>query len=104
MPLLFAVVALFEPSGGVVAYREFIDDTGTFWRVWDTYPVAASTLRTVSPAFANGWLTFESAAERRRLAPIPADWEFASRDDISGWCADAARVRSLPEARANVTR
>src|SRR5687767_14456543 len=63
-----------------VGYREFVDDAGTFWRVWDTYPVAANTLRAVSPNYAGGWLTFESDAERRRLAPIPPEWEFASRN------------------------
>ena len=78
-------------------YREFMDDGGTFWRVWDTHPVAANTLRTVSPTYAGGWLTFESDAERRRLAPIPPDWEFASRDLMEHWCARAALVRAGSE-------
>lgn len=29
----------------------------------------------LDPALANGWLCFESAHERRRLAPIPDGWE-----------------------------
>ena len=29
----------------------------------------------VTPGYEGGWLTFESADEKRRLAPIPADWE-----------------------------
>jgi hypothetical protein len=76
-----------------VAYREFVDNQGTMWRVWDTHPVAANTLRTVSPTFAGGWLTFESTYERRRLAPIPPDWDVASRDLLAHWCARASRVR-----------
>jgi hypothetical protein len=79
-----------------VAYREFVDDAGTFWRVWDTYPVAANTLRSVSPNYAGGWLTFECAAERRRLAPIPPEWEFASRALMAHWCARALQVRAAP--------
>lgn len=75
-----------------VAYREFVDDEGVFWRVWDTIPMGATTLRSVSPTYANGWLTFESVAERRRLAPIPPAWEHASRDMVGGWCRNAAKV------------
>ena len=86
-----------------MAYREFVDDKGTLWRVWDTHPVAANTLRTVSPNYAGGWLTFESPEERRRLAPIPPDWEFASRDLMGHWCARAVRIRAAPEGNAKPT-
>jgi hypothetical protein len=77
-----------------VGYREFVDDVGTLWRVWDTHPIAANTLRSVSPNYAGGWLTFESDAERRRLAPIPPEWELASRDLMGHWCARALQVRA----------
>jgi len=33
------------------------------------------TLPFVSPQLSSGWLCFESAASKRRLAPTPADWE-----------------------------
>jgi hypothetical protein len=55
--------------------------------------MAANTLRSVSPGFAGGWLTFESPDERRRLAPIPADWEFATREQMTEWCARATPIR-----------
>jgi hypothetical protein len=87
----------------VVGYREFVDDAGTFWRVWDTHPVAGSTLRSVSPRYAGGWLTFESGLERRRLAPIPAEWEFASRDLMGHWCARASQVRAGPRGEQSST-
>lgn len=80
-----------------VGYREFVDDAGTAWRVWDTRPVAANTLRSVSPNYADGWLTFESDAERRRLAPIPPEWEFASRARMAHWCARALQVYAPPD-------
>lgn len=76
-----------------MGYREFVDDRGTPWRVWDTHPLAANTLRSVSPGYAGGWLTFESPDERRRIAPIPPDWEFATRDQITEWCARASPAR-----------
>lgn len=81
-------------GGYAVAYREFVDDAGTVWRVWDTHPVAANTLRRVSPTYATGWLTFESESERRRLAPIPPEWDIASRALMEHWCARALRVPS----------
>jgi hypothetical protein len=83
-----------------VGYREFVDDGGTFWQAWDTHPLAASTLRSVSPEYAGGWLTFESSAERRRLAPIPPDWERATREQMSEWCARATRARR-PDATSD---
>lgn len=79
-----------------MGYREFVDDAGTFWRVWDTHPVAETTLRTVSPSFASGWLTFECSAERRRLSPIPPDWELATGNLMGHWCARASHVRAIP--------
>jgi hypothetical protein len=69
--------------------REFTDNSGQHWRVWDVYPsergkggpsereIVAAELRGRfrSAELAEGWLCFESATERRRLAPIPPDWE-----------------------------
>ena len=37
-----------------------------------------------------GWLAFESTGERRRLSPIPADWEHASDPELERWCRSAA--------------
>ena len=54
-----------------MAYREFTDQAGVHWRVWDTYPGSASNVRSV---YAAGWLGFESDAERRRLHPVPQGW------------------------------
>ena len=62
-----------------MAYREFTDDGGNSWRVWDTYPGSAANVR---PGFEGGWLGFECDLERRRLAPVPASWEDASVDEL----------------------
>ncbi|HEU5184576.1 MAG TPA: hypothetical protein VFU01_08400 [Gemmatimonadaceae bacterium] len=82
-----------------MGYREFEDDAGRIWRVWDTRPVSANALRSVSPTFAEGWLTFESDTERRRLAPIPTEWEAASPDLMVNWCGRAVQVRWDPGKR-----
>jgi hypothetical protein len=54
-----------------MAMREFQDQHGTRWTVWDTTP--ASTLG-LTDEYRRGWLTFDSGTERCRLAPIPDDW------------------------------
>ena len=53
-----------------MAIQEFSDEAGVRWRVWATTPSRGN----VRPQFAAGWLAFESGIERRRLAPIPAEW------------------------------
>lgn len=62
--------------------RAFTDSAGVEWRVYDVLPSAAVSESAVealsqslkNTAFANGWLCFESNAEKRRLAPIPDNW------------------------------
>lgn len=55
-----------------MAARTFREN-GVQWTVWDVLP----TLPTPVPLDArlsNGWLTFKSATEKRRLVPIPEGW------------------------------
>ena len=40
--------------------------------------------------FSGGWLAFESSIERRRLSPIPPEWELAPESDLAKWCASAS--------------
>ena len=79
-----------------MSLREFVAQDGRSWQVWDTHPAgtsketSASALSrylsaidpsgSVQPAlvrerFQSGWLTFTCGMERRRLAPIPSDWQ-----------------------------
>src|SRR4051812_45424444 len=69
--------------------REFIDSDGKPWTVWNTIP---DLLRGVSTPLQSGWLTFESGPDRRRLAPIPADWEEASLAMLRSYCRQARRA------------
>lgn len=50
----------------------------------------------VAGAFLQGWLTFDSGRERRRLAPIPVNWEEAPTAQLRGFCERAAIVRITP--------
>jgi hypothetical protein len=54
-----------------MAMRDFEDQRGTRWMVWDTVPANTTGL---TEEYRRGWLTFDNGADRCRLAPIPADW------------------------------
>jgi hypothetical protein len=43
----------------------------------------------VAAEFAYGWLCFETVDEKRRLAPVPADWGRADDETIEQWCCVA---------------
>ena len=58
-------------NGRGMAYREFTDDRGIAWQVWDTYPQKREF---VSPGLRHGWLSFAADGEKCRLAPVPAGW------------------------------
>ena len=40
----------------------------------------------------NGWLCFEAPVEKRRLAPIPADWERCSSQRLEEYCRAAKKA------------
>ena len=61
-----------------MSLREFIGSDGRRWKAWD---VTAEQIHPKTRAedymgeYADGWLTFESSAEKRRYpAPYPARW------------------------------
>ena len=81
--------------------RGFTDSSGVEWRVWEVFPSRASIASSPQAisrtslketAYANGWLCFESAEEKRRLAPIPSGWELADARSIEALCRKAAPV------------
>jgi hypothetical protein len=72
-----------------VPHRLVTDDAGSTWQVWSVVPdtSAARPTLAVLPQYARGWLAFEQMTgagaigsaldERRRLAPVPAEWDGA---------------------------
>lgn len=46
----------------------------------------------LSEGYGAGWLTFESLNEKRRLIPIPANWENLSQAELRTLCEGAKRV------------
>jgi hypothetical protein len=93
-----------------MAFREFTDEGGRRWTVWDVFPTLAErrerdagpppgvherrrfieSRTRIAARMARGWLAFEAAdGERRRLAPIPSDWAHKSTEQLRAWCASA---------------
>lgn len=76
-----------------VTIREFTDSKGVTWRVWATFPVHVSA---TAAGFRDGWLTFQSGATRRRIAPVPLNWQDASASRLELICANAEPVSDRP--------
>lgn len=72
-----------------MAYRDFTDEAGNGWRVWDTYPQKPDI---VAPGLKGGWLSFESVGEKWRLAPVPEGWAEAEEPRLRELLAAAWRV------------
>lgn len=47
---------------------------------------------TLSEGYGSGWLTFESLDEKRRLIPIPKQWDNLSQPELRALCETAKRV------------
>jgi hypothetical protein len=72
--------------GGVMAYSGPERRTGRDRRVMGAGGTA--------PAYASGWLCFESPTEKRRLSPIPVGWDDAGEEDLR-WLV--SRARDVPK-------
>jgi hypothetical protein len=76
--------------------REFTDSKGIVWQVWDVTPDRIHPV-TRAEEFLNdlqdGWLTFESPTEKRRLgAPYPTDWTTFTIPQLEDLCLQAPVV------------
>ncbi|HVE79900.1 MAG TPA: hypothetical protein VNA89_13625 [Gemmatimonadaceae bacterium] len=46
----------------------------------------------ILPGLEGGWLVFDAPAERRRITPIPGDWERATDAELEALCRGATVV------------
>ena len=96
-----------------MALRNFQDEQGREWRVWDVVPQrvsgqeerrAADRRRggvhayegperrggrdrrrgAMLPGLGTGWLCFQNGEEKRRLSPIPAGWDEVDEVELQG--------------------
>ena len=81
-----------------MAFREFTDSQNVVWRVWD---VTVEQLHPITRGedfmadLQDGWLAFESATERRRIAaPYPSDWTELPIPELEALCRSAPHVQT----------
>lgn len=81
--------------------REFCDAAGAAWKVFRAMPHSTPSKRekVLPEAFRHGWLVFECDVERRRLAPIPDDWEDLTDLELAQLCLSASVVPSRTRRR-----
>jgi hypothetical protein len=92
---------------GAVAYRvrEFKDDAGREWRVWQVRPRSAgrANAERYLGEYVKGWLAFEllGGDQRKRLSSFPEDWLRISDEELDRLLRRAAEVpqrKARPEA------
>ncbi len=81
-----------------MAERSFSAPDGTVWHAWNVDPRAhtdwpSRALRHLPESMATGWLCFEAEDEKRRLQPVPEEWERGSDGELWSLCTLAERVR-----------
>jgi hypothetical protein len=104
-----------------MALREFSDGEGRGWRVWNVHPARGYSssraggerrrragayageerrgherrhLTLTLPGLERGWLCFEAGEEKRRMSPIPDDWESCPPERLDAYRARATPVKS----------
>jgi hypothetical protein len=71
--------------------RNFVDPNGTAWEVFEVQR-ASPRPESVRPGLEDGWLTFQSASEKRRLGHYPAGWQSLSDAELSMLCRQGLPV------------
>ena len=86
-----------------MASRSFEDSSGILWEVFEVTRSSA-TAGGVSRGLEQGWLTFQSSTEKRRLAPFPSGWQDAEVTELERLCANAraANPPRFSEARPRI--
>ena len=71
-----------------MAQREITDELGRVWLVWDVNPSVV-----VKEELRSGWLTFETARDKRRLSPTPDGWESCTEAELLEHLGRATAVK-----------
>jgi hypothetical protein len=72
---LAAMGDLEEEAGGEATHRILRDKRGVRWDVFPVYTDSRVAARWhLELPYSQGWLCFDSAGEKRRLAPVPSQW------------------------------
>lgn len=90
-----------------MAVREFSDDGGREWRVWEIRPETVHPVTKAEDNLADsylvGWIVFEAkdGTEKRRLCPAPRRWVNAPRFEL---CAMLDRAERVPPPKLEAER
>jgi hypothetical protein len=80
-------------------HRMFTDAHGVQWDVFAVYPEARLSVHSqLKGTYPQGWLCFDSSAEKRRLSPIPENWQSLSEDQLRE-LSERAEVASTQRRR-----
>jgi hypothetical protein len=83
-------------------HRVFVDARGVKWDVFavhpEDWPMMHAQLR---GTFSQGWLSFDSGAEKRRLSPIPDGWREMSEAQLAELSERAERAVTRRRPRGN---
>jgi hypothetical protein len=70
-------------AGPGTAHRAFTDARRVTWDVFAVYPVVRPPPHAqLRGTFRQGWLCFDSTVEKRRLSPIPRNWQSLSDREL----------------------
>ncbi len=88
-------------QGESTPHRLFDDKRGVRWDVWAVYPETRPTQTALPGTFQSGWLVFESGTEKRRLGPIPGNWQTLPPSELERLCerAETATRRTRSKGR-----
>ena len=89
-----------------MAYRRFKDADGLEWDAYDVQPLPGfgpprehrrAEESEPMPA-SRSWLVFEADGEKRRLSPVPANWDAAPTETLLTFLASATKVETNAKA------
>ena len=80
-------------------HRVFEDAHGVRWDACAIHPTAPVGRVQLPEPYRSGRLYFDSAIQKRRLSPIPEDWQSASDDELRALCEQADVVPDRPSGR-----
>jgi len=84
-------------------HRIFRDARGVRWDVFAVHPAARLSVQwQLAASYATGWLCFDSGGQKRRLGPIPANWERLTNRELEQ-LGDRAEGVATGEGRAQGT-
>lgn len=87
-----------QPRQTQTAVRTYKDPAGTTWMVYMVAPAGGGSPHLLPPEYKHGWLCFEAEASKRRLVPVPQDWESCDEQRLDAYrkAATDAQRRLAP--------